>query len=86
MIQLRRIDVKKINFKLDPNKPDQIALDSDAEVHFNVPRFAKMMKPTIESLSLEGRVSDQGGNFICSNCDTKSSRGILFIQSKLFEY
>lgn len=61
---IKRIDVKKINFKLDPNKPDQIALDSDAEVHFNVPRFAKMMKPTIESLSLEGRVSDQGGNFI----------------------
>lgn len=61
---IKSIDVKRINFTLDPNKPDQIALDSDAEVHFNVPRFAKMLKPTIESLSLEGRVSDQDGNFI----------------------
>jgi hypothetical protein len=61
---IKKIDVKRIFFALDPNKPNQIELNSDAEVQFNVPRFASMMKPTIESLTLEGKVSDIKGNFI----------------------
>lgn len=61
---IKRIDVKKILFALDPAKPNQIALDSDAEVHFNIPRFASMMRPRIESLTIEGRVLDEKGNFI----------------------
>ena len=61
---IKKIDVKRIFFSLDPSKPNQIELNSDAEVQFNIPRFASMMKPTIESLTLEGKVSDQKGNFI----------------------
>lgn len=61
---IKKIDIKRIFIALDPKKPNQIELDSDAEVHFHVPRFASMMKPTIESLTLEGKVSDQQGNFL----------------------
>lgn len=61
---IKKIDIKRIFLALDPNKPNQIELNSDAEVQFNVPRFASMMKPTIESLTLEGKISDQKGNFI----------------------
>ena len=61
---IKKIDVKRIFFALDPKKPNHIELNSDAEVQFNVPRFASLMKPTIESLTLEGKVSDQKGNFI----------------------
>lgn len=61
---IKKIDVKRLQFALDPEQPTQILLDSEAEVHFNVPRIASMMKPKIESLSLEGRVSDQQGNFL----------------------
>lgn len=61
---IKKIDVKRIFIGLDPKKPNEIELNSDAEVHFQVPRLASIFKPTIESLSLEGKVSDQRGNFI----------------------
>lgn len=61
---IKKIDVKRIFFSLDPQKPNQIELNSEAEVQFNIPRFASMMNPKIESLTLEGKVSDQKGNFI----------------------
>lgn len=82
---IKKIDVKRILFALDPNKPNQISMDSDAEVHFNIPRFASMMRPTIESLALEGKVHDQKGNFIAplSISDQQIDSGILSSQNSL---
>ena len=82
---IKKIDVKRILFALDPNKPNQISMDSDAEVHFNIPRFASMMRPTIESLALEGKVHDQKGNFIAplSISDQQIDSGILSGQNSL---
>jgi hypothetical protein len=61
---IKSIDIKRILFALDPSKPSHISLDSDAEIQFQIPRFASFMQPSIESLDLEGRVHDQQGNFI----------------------
>ena len=61
---IKRIDIKRVLFSLNPEKPNQIELDSDAEVHFNIPRIASFIRPKIESLSLEGKLHDERGNFI----------------------